>query len=46
MRASFFDEGVTWRELTANLPTLNPYAFGTTLEIYSALPSTTRRSRS
>jgi hypothetical protein len=34
-----FDEGATWRELTANLPALNPYAFGTTLEIYSASPS-------
>jgi hypothetical protein len=36
-----FDEGATWRELTANLPALNPYAFGTTLEIYSASPSPT-----
>jgi hypothetical protein len=34
-----FDEGVTWRELTANLPALNPYAFGTTIEIFSDSPS-------
>jgi hypothetical protein len=35
-----FDEGATWRELTANLRELNPYAFGNTIEIYSTSPST------
>src|SRR5262245_33600155 len=35
-----FDEGATWRELTANLRDLNPYAFGGTIEIYSTSPST------
>src|SRR5207302_2340383 len=35
-----FDEGATWRELTANLPSLNPYAFGTGVEIYSMSPAT------
>src|SRR5262249_54425827 len=35
-----FDEGASWRELTANLHDLNPIAFGTIIEIYSTSPST------
>jgi hypothetical protein len=35
-----FDEGATWKDLTANLPDLNPYALGTSIEIYSTSPST------
>lgn len=34
-----FDEGASWRELTANLPALNSIATGTTIEIYSNSPS-------
>src|SRR5262249_14626708 len=34
------DEGQSWRELTANLRALNPYAFGAVLEIYSMSPAT------
>lgn len=35
-----FNEGTTWRELTANLPTLTTATFTNTIEIYSTRPST------
>jgi hypothetical protein len=35
-----FDEGASWREITANLKILNPYSIGCNLDIYSTSPST------